>query len=145
MHSRRLAVAAAFSLALVPAVQAQDTKPVPRDSVRIYVPGCSKGQVFTAGRRAEDQPAGSSVPVGTHLRMAGPKKLIAEIKAREGTRVEITGLIKRGQDIGGTRLGGVRITGGPPVAGGAGIPTPGSSQLIIDVEGWRPLPGECEY
>lgn len=139
----RLLSALAVSVALASVLAAQDTRPVPRDSVRIFVPGCSKGQVFTAGRRAEDQPAGSSVPPGTHLRMAGPRKLINEIRAREGTRIEITGLIKRGQDIGGTQLGGVRINGGPPVAGG-GMPTPGAGQLVIDVEGWRPLPGECD-
>lgn len=136
---------AAGVMALTTLLGAQDTKPVPRDSVRVYVPGCSKNQVFTAGRRAEDQPAGSSIPEGTHLRIAGPRKLISEIRAHEGSRIEITGLIKRGQDLGGTRLGGgVTIGGGAPVAGGSGMPTPGAGQIVIDVEGWRPLPGECD-
>jgi len=31
---------------------AQEQKPVPKDSVRVFVPGCSKGYVFTAGRRS---------------------------------------------------------------------------------------------
>jgi len=83
------------ALALSVALAAQETKPVPKDSVRVFVPGCSKGAMFTAGRRTEDQPGGSAVPEGTRLRMNGPKKLMSEIKAQEGARIEITGLIKR--------------------------------------------------
>ena len=37
-------------------VLAQEQKPVPKDSVRIYVPGCAKGYVFTAVRATEDTP-----------------------------------------------------------------------------------------
>lgn len=125
-------------------VGAQERKPVPKDSVRVFVPGCSKGYVFTAGRRTEDQPGGSAVPEGMHLRMNGPKKMMAEIKAEEGSRIEITGLMRRGQ-IGqdGVGGGGVRITGGPSPAAGGMMPGPGVSQNMIDVEGWRLVPGDC--
>ena len=34
----------------------QEQKPVPKDSVRISIPGCSNGYVFTAARRTADQP-----------------------------------------------------------------------------------------
>lgn len=127
---------------------AQDLKPVPKNSVRIFVPGCGRGYVFTAGRPAEDVPGGSSVPENTRMRMAGPRKLLREITAQEGNRIEITGLIRKGQDLGaGVPLGGgARITGGgPPVAGGgSGFGTFAPvDQLVIDVEGWRPLPGTC--
>jgi hypothetical protein len=136
-----------FSLAAVSGVTsaAQEQKPVPKDSVRVFIPGCSKGYIFTAGRRTEDQPGGSAVPEGMHLRMNGPKKMIAEIKGQEGSRIEITGLMKRGQaGQDGVGLGGgVRITGGPPVAGGGMMPGSGVSQIMIDVEGWRRVPGEC--
>ncbi len=84
-------------LALSLPLAAQDVKPVPKDSVRVSIPGCSKGYMFTAGPPSEDQGA-TAVPEGMHLRMNGPKKLSAEIKAQEGSRIEITGLIKRGQD-----------------------------------------------
>ena len=72
--------------ALVPAI-AQEEKPVPKDSVRVTVPGCSKNYMFTAGRPAEDQ-GGTPVPEGTHLRMNGPKKTMADIKGQEGSRIE---------------------------------------------------------
>src|SRR4051794_13129319 len=71
---------------------AQEAKPVPKDSVRVFVPGCSKGLIFTAGERTEDAP-GAPVPVGMHLRMKGSKDLMAEIKGHEGSRIEITGLM----------------------------------------------------
>jgi hypothetical protein len=132
------------AVALGAALAAQETKPVPKDSVRIFVPGCSKGAMFTAGRRTEDQPGGSAVPEGTRLRINGPKKLITEIKAQEGTRIEITGLIKKGQyETSGVRLGpGVRVSGGP--TGGGGLtPNPAVEQIVIDVEGWRKVLGDC--
>ena|SRR5215203_626896 len=122
---------------------AQEEKPVPKGSSRVYVPGCSKGYVFTAGPRTEDRP-GIAVPSGTHLRMAGKKELIEEIKAREGTRIEIAGLVKNGQlGEGGIRVApGVRVQGAPSPSGGLG-PGTGVSQVMIDVEGWRQIPGEC--
>jgi hypothetical protein len=121
---------------------AQEKKPVPKDSVRVFVPGCSKGYVFTAGPRTEDH-SGSPVPEGMHLRMSGPKKMMAEIKGQEGSMIEITGLMKKGQAGDGVALGGgVRITGGQSSSGG-GLPSPGGGQIMIDVEGWRHLPGAC--
>jgi len=125
---------------------AQERKPVPKDSVRVFVPGCSKGYVFTAGRRTEDQPGGSAVPEGMHLRMNGPKALMAEIKAQEGSRIEITGLMKKGQEAqGGVPIGGgVRIGPGPSSSGGGLTPGLTGGQLnMIDVEGWRRVVGDC--
>ncbi len=66
---------------------AQESKPVPKDSVRISIPGCTKGYIFTAGRRTVDEPGSVSVPEGMHFRMNGPKKLLAEIKAEEGSMI----------------------------------------------------------
>src|ERR1700732_2938273 len=76
-------------------LMAQERKPVPKDSVRVSIPGCTKGYIFTAGRRTLDEPGRVSVPKCVHFRMIGPKKLIAEIKAQEGSMIEITGLTKR--------------------------------------------------
>lgn len=126
----------------------QEMKPVPKNSVRVIVPGCSRGVLFVAGQPAEDRPGGSAVPEGTRLRMNGPKTTMAEIKGQEGSLIEITGLIKRGQTRpdgvaigGGARVGGGM--GGPAAGMGRGMPTPGGDQLVIDVEGWRHLPGDC--
>lgn len=140
----------------VTAVHAQEKepKPVPKNSVRVAIPGCSKGVRFLAGRPAEDQPGGSAVPEGTVLRMNGPKSVMADLKGHEGSRIEITGLIRKGQALGGGIPigGGVRVGGGGSgpsaplgggIASGAGVGAPGGGQLMIDVEGWRLLAGDC--
>ena len=72
---------------------AQEQKPVPKDSVRVSIPGCTKGYIFTAGRRTADQPGSIDIPEGMHLRMNGPKAIMTEIKRHEGSMVEITGLV----------------------------------------------------
>jgi ribonuclease D len=125
---------------------AQERKPVPKDSVRVSIPGCTKGYIFTAGRRTVDEPGSVSVPDGTHFRMNGPKKLIGEIRAQEGSMIELTGITRKGQYApGGVAIGGgVRVGPGPSGIGGG---TPGGSpvagQISIDVEGWRPIEGRC--
>jgi hypothetical protein len=134
----------AIAVVLSGVVGAQESKPVPKDSVRVFIPGCSKGYVFTAGPRTLDQPGSSGVPEGMHLRMSVSKKLMAEIKGQEGSMIEISGLIKKndlGQD--GVAIGRVRVTGGATMSGGGSIPSPVSGQVVIDVEGWRHVPGNC--
>jgi len=119
---------------------AQENKPVPKDSVRVFIPGCSKGYIFTAGPRTADQPGSADIREGMHMRMNGPHKMMAEIKAHEGSMIEITGLMKKGQHRpDGVGIGGgVRITPGPEAGAG-----PTVSQILIDVEGWRPVVGAC--
>ena len=101
--------------------------------------------MFIVGERREDQPGRSDGRPGTRLRMNGPKKVMDEIKAREGTEVEITGLIRKGQDLpGGVALGGgVSIGAGPPVGGNASRSPNMNIQVMIDVEGYRTLVGSC--
>jgi hypothetical protein len=131
-------IAALIVAAAVVPIAAQENKPVPKDSVRVAVQGCSKGYIFTAGPRNPDQPGGYDIPEGMHLRMNGPKKLMSDIKAHEGSMIELTGLMKKGQFNDGVSIGGrVRIAPG----GGIGSPTAG--QIFIDVEGWRPVAGSC--
>lgn len=121
---------------------AQEEKPVPKDSVRVYVAGCTKGQMFTAGPRTEDPPSSLEIREGMHLRMNGPKKLMSDIKAHEGSMIGITGLMKKGQYLpGGVSLGGgVRVS---PGTSGGGPGAPYVEQAFIDVEGWRAVPGSC--
>ena len=141
---RAIAIIIAAGLASA-ALVAQETKPVPKDSVRVSIPGCTKGYIFTAGRRTVDEPGSVSVPEGMHFRMSGPKKLIAEMKAQEGSMVEITGITKKGQfkPDGVAIGGGVRVGPGPGFGGGGGLGSPVAGQLSIDVEGWRPIEGRC--
>jgi hypothetical protein len=141
---RIITVIAAVAVLSGPLV-AQEQKPVPKDSVRVSIPGCTKGYIFTAGRRTEDVPGSVNVPEGTHFRMNGPKKMLAEIKAHEGSMIEVTGITRKGQyrpdgvGIGG----GVRIAPGPASTGSSFPGNPVASQISIDVEGWRPVVGSC--
>jgi hypothetical protein len=141
---RSIAVCLAAVALLSGLAGAQEKKPVPKDSIRVSIPGCTRGYVFTAGRRTVDEPGSVSVPEGMHFRMNGPKKLIAELKAQEGSMIEITGLTKRGQfEPGGVNVGGgVRIGPGGGYGGGIGG-SPVAGQASIDVEGWRPIDGYC--
>jgi hypothetical protein len=122
---------------------AQENKPVPKDSMRVAIPGCTKGSIFTAAPRTRDEPGSAEITPGMHLRMNGPKAMIAEIKAHEGSMIQITGLMKKGQ----YRTDGVGIGGGvriaPGSAGGNPRVSPNVSQTMIDVEGWRPVAGDC--
>jgi hypothetical protein len=142
----RILLALSAAVALSMSLAAQETKPVPKNSVRVSVPGCSRNYIFTVGPRTADE-AGSSleVPEGMRIRMNGPKKLISEIKAHQGSMIVITGIMKQGQfkPDGVGIAPGVRI--GP--SGGPGSvtlpPTSMTNQPMIDVEGWRPITGNC--
>lgn len=142
MKTTVLYVVAAAMLGRTPS--AQESKPVPKDSVRVSVPGCSKDLLFTAGPRTEDQPGRSDIPEGTRFRMNGPKAMMKEIKAQEGSTIAITGLIKKGQTAqDGVALGGgVRVRQGPSPSGGL-LRDPSVSQVVIDIEGWRLAVGRC--
>jgi len=125
---------------------AQEAKPVPKNSARVSIPGCSRNYIFTVGPRTADE-AGTSleIPEGMRIRMNGPKKLIAEIKAHQGSMIELTGIMKKGQyKPDGVGLGGgVRVgpSGGP---GSVALPPSSmTNQPMIDVEGWRPIAGNC--
>jgi hypothetical protein len=148
-HFMRTLTAIALTAALATSVFAQEPKKVPKDSMRVTVPGCTRGYVFTAGPKTEDQVGRAAVPEGIHLRMNGPKKMINDIKAHEGSMIEVTGLMKKGQYNGtGVNVGGgVHVTGGAPVAGsggpGVGVLVGGDNINYIDVEAWRPIAGDC--
>jgi hypothetical protein len=143
----RSVVSIAITLALSASalVAGQEPKPVPKDSVRVTIPGCSKGYVFTASRHTPDEPGSAEITEGMHIRMNGPKKLMSEIKAHEGSMIAITGLMRKGQlrpdgvGIGG----GIRVGPAPAGPGGSVIGNPIANQVQIDVEGWRPAAGEC--
>jgi len=137
-----IAVVAAVAV-LTGLLSAQETKKVPKDSMRVSIPGCTKGRIFTAGRRSADQPGSADIPEGTHLRMNGAKKIMTEIKAHEGAMIEITGLMKKDQYEPGVRVGGVRVAPGATPTGGSVSASPNFSQNMIDVEGWRPAVGNC--
>jgi hypothetical protein len=101
--------------------------------------------VFTVGRDPEHEGSNFVIALGTKLRLEGDKKVLADIKARERSMVEITGLMKQSdvQQPGiGLAGGRVRITpvmpNGRTTAHDPGPPTP-----IVDVESYRLLNASC--
>lgn len=142
---RTIAVIAVAIAVLSGSLLAQDTKPVPKDSVRVTVAGCTAGYIFTAGPGTPSVPGSADVPAGMHLRMNGPKNLIAAIEAYKGSMISITGLMKKGQyrSDGVGIGGGVRMMPGP-TPGDSSMPTnPVAAPIQIDVEGWSSVAGAC--
>ena len=139
------ALVAALIAALSSLSFAQE-RPVPKDSQRLSIAGCARGRVFTVGRDPEHEAGGFRLEEGMKIRLEGPKKLLQEIKARETSMVEITGVMKQSdmkQPGIGLAGGRVRVTpvmpsGRGPSAGPAGIPTP-----VLDIESWRLLNSSC--
>lgn len=125
--------------------QAQERE-VPKDSSRVTLRGCANGRAFVVGERSEDQPGTLEIEPGRRLRMSGPGKVLDEIKKRERTMVEITGLMKK-SDV---PQQGIAVAGGRIRIGGAMPPQAGRPQLgapagpaMIDVESFRSLPDSC--
>ena len=139
-------------LVAVVGVSAQETeKKVPKDSTRISIPGCSRGSAFVVTASPEAERTSTEIATGRRFRLTGQRSLLNEIKAHEGTIIEVTGIIKK-SDLngpGGISLGGgrVRIGGGPPQSpvGGVVGNAPQSGNAILDVEGWRPLGESCPH
>jgi len=135
---------ATFAAVIAPLL-AQEPKPVPKDSVRVRVSGCAKGYAFTAGPNIAQEVTGPQVPEGTHMRLNGPKKLIAEIDAYKTSMIQITGIVKKGQYApGGLGLGGgVQVSSAPAPGSGGLSANPVTNTVQIDVEGWSPSTGQC--
>ena len=133
-----LALAAAFSS--LPSAQ---ERPVPKDSQRLSISGCARGRVFTVGRDPEHEST-FVMELGTKVRLQGDKKVLADIKAHEGSMVEITGLMKRSDVVRpGVGLAGGRVRITPVMPNGRSGPDPGPSPPVLDVESYRLLNASC--
>ena len=121
---------------------------VPRDSERLSLRGCARGRTFIVSPRSEHEPVRSDVEPGRRFRLSGPKKILDDIKARELSMIEVTGLVRKSQVAG---PGGVAIAGGRIRIGG-GVPRdpiysdprrdPMYNEVVMDVESFRPVPDE---
>lgn len=121
-------------------------RPVPKDSMRLSISGCARGRVFTVDRNPEHEIAVPTVAYGTKVRLEGPRKLLEEIKPRERSMIEITGLMKMSdtaQPGVGLAGGRVRIAPAMPMGRGVGGRDPGPQPPVIDVESWRLLNASC--
>ena len=121
---------------------------MPSDSERISIPGCARNRTFIVSERPEHEPIRSDVAPGRRFRLNGPRKLLDEIRLRQAYMIEVTGLVRKGALAG---PGGVSIAGGririggqqPRVGMGGSTPEVPYTEVILDLEAWRPLPEPC--
>jgi len=144
----KILLAAAFALIPGAFLAAQEQAKVPKDSARIAIPGCARDRVFIVADAPDHEPVGTRLEPGRRFRMAGKRELLDAIKAREGTMVEVTGLVRKA-DLEGS--GGVRLFGGRVRIGGAQPQAPLSdvqrnstyAEVVLDVESYRMLTDPC--
>ena len=137
-------LAALLTLALTAQVE-QEKPRVPDDSVELTVVGCLKGRAFTSVPPSEaDVQRGPNVGKRT-FRLAGKKDVMDEVKKLDRRLVEIVGIVKRSAlDDKGVKVGGVAISGGPPVArSGSGVPTGVDNVPVMDVTSVRQRAASC--
>jgi hypothetical protein len=140
--------AAALVLLSSAFLAAQEQARVPKDSARIAIPGCSRDRVFVVADAPNHEPVGTRLEPGRRFRLAGKRELLDAIKAREGTMVEVTGLVRKA-DLEGS--GGVRLFGGRVRIGGAQPQAPLSdvqrnstyAEVVLDIESYRMLTESC--
>ena len=123
---------------------------VPKDSTRITIPGCAKGRTFIVTAREGHDPTSGDLAPGRRFRLSGKKEILKDIEKHEGSMVEVTGLVRKAELAGPggiTAAGGrVRIGGGAPqsqVGGGPNTRLGGTTDAVLDIEGWNQLPESC--
>jgi hypothetical protein len=138
-------LAALLTLALTAQAEHQDKPRVPDDSVELTVTGCLKGRAFTTVPQQEaDVQRGPNVGKRT-FRLAGKKDVMDEVKKLDRRLVDIVGIVKRSSlDDRGVKVGGVSISGGPPVQrSGSGVPTGADDVPVMDVNSIRQRAASC--
>ncbi len=128
----------------------QETSPqekprVPKDSVELILTGCLNGRVLAVSEaRATDVQRSPDVRART-FRLAGKGDVMKDVKREDHHLVEVTGIVKRSSLAEpGVKIGKrIVISGGRPVAGSGGIPSPGASVPVLDVESLRLRSTSC--
>jgi|CXWL01.1.fsa_nt_gi hypothetical protein len=130
---------------LAVAVGAQE-RPVPSDSTRLTLSGCARKSVFVVHWREDHEPVTAEVAEGRRFRLTGRKDVLSEVRKREGSMVELTGLVRKNAVAPpqGISIGGIRIGLGSPQQP---ISDPGRTpemyQPVLDVESYQLLPEPC--
>jgi hypothetical protein len=138
-------LAVLLTLALTPQAEPQDKSRVPDDSIELTVTGCLKGRAFTTVPPEEpDVQRGPAVGRRT-FRLAGKKDVMDEVKKLDRRLVDIVGIVKRSAlDDKGVKVGGVAISGGPPVQRtGSGVPAGFDNVPVMDVSSIRQRAASC--
>jgi hypothetical protein len=136
-----------FALLVVSGVSraaARQELPIPRDSSRITIAGCASDRAFIVDIPEGREIAATGIQAGRRFRLSGPRQVLDDIKRRQGSMVEITGLVRK-SDMAGP--GGVSLLGGRVRIGGTlprdPVRDPMYNQVVIDVEGYQLLPDRC--
>jgi hypothetical protein len=126
------------------APSAAQERPVPSDSARITIPGCAHDRAFVVREAEGREITATGIAPGRRFRLSGPRAVLDDIRRREATMVELTGLVRK-SDLAGP--GGWRLFGGRVRIGGASprdpVRDPMYNQIVIDVEGFQLLPDPC--
>jgi hypothetical protein len=126
----------------------EETKKVPKDSVRVTVVGCLKGRVLAVTSRPDVDVSESGRDLtGRSFRLAGKKDVMSVVKREDGNTVRITGLLRK-MDL---EPSGMSFKGGRIVVGGArsndpsrpSVPDPAANVVVMDIEGIQPLESGC--
>ncbi len=141
-------IAAAVAVLGATLAAAQEQAKVPKDSERIAIPGCARDRVFIVAESPGHEPVGTRLEPGRRFRLSGKRDVLDDIRRREGSMMEVTGLVRK-SDLEGPA--GVRLFGGRVRIGGAQPQAPlsdtrrssGYSEVVLDVESFRPLPEPC--
>jgi hypothetical protein len=120
----------------------QEKPRVSKDSIELTVIGCLKGRVLkTLDQRQKDVESSPYVGERT-FRLAGKKDVMKAVSEHDRHLVEVVGLVRRADlDDKGVTVGGVTISGGPPVAGHR--PNPAGDTPVMDVESVRLRASSC--
>jgi hypothetical protein len=146
--TRLLIISLVCTACLTLGAQEQERE-VPKDSMRLSIPGCAKDRRFIVAERTGHEPVRSDIRAGRRFRLNGKKDLLNDIKKQDGTMIEVTGLVRkmdleeRGIGMAGGRI---RVGGALPRArmGSTDVgQDSGYQEVVIDVESWRPLPDTC--
>jgi hypothetical protein len=126
----------------IPQDTSQEKRRIPEDSVQLTVVGCLHGRVLrTLDQRTKDVESGPYVGE-RKFRVAGKKDVMTAVKKYDRQLVEVVGLVRRADlDDKGITVGGIAISGGPPVSGRN--PGPGANIPVLDVETVRLRAGSC--
>lgn len=133
-------------LLIVAAGAAAQERPVPSDSERVTVSGCARNSLFTVRWRDDHEPVTGEIAEGRRFRLTGRKDVLNEVKKRQGSMVELTGLVRKNV-VGpqqGIAIGGVRIgIGSPAQPISDPARNPDLYQPVFDVESYQLLPEAC--
>jgi hypothetical protein len=134
-------------LSALAAPLAAQERPVPSDSTRVTLTGCARRSLFVVRWRDDHESSPAEIAEGRRFRLTGRKEVLNDLKAREGSMVELTGLVRKNAVLPppGISIGGrVRVgIGSPQQPISDPARNPEMYQPVFDVESFQPLPDAC--